>query len=196
MQRCGLIRRMRLHRPARQRTIRLRRPIRDRARRRPGTRFLDGRHSPPGGRGEEWRLRPGEEPGSRRSGNREHHDGGGGRRGHASPVQGVGRPAPLRPVECSTAHHVPAGARWSAPLHSLAERTAQLRDQRAVDAHLPPTVRAGLQVGQMGPGARPELLAEREVFQQLSTRAATAHGATPLPWPARAAPPGAAIAAP
>ena len=47
-----------------------------------------------------------------------------------------------------------------------------------------------------GPELRSELFAEGEPLQELATCAATAHGSTPSHRPARAAPPGAAIAAP
>ena len=140
------------------------------------TGFLDGRDRAPGRRGDERRLGLGQEPNLRSGGNGEDHDprcGGGGH--HGSPVRHADRPGPHGAVNRPTADYPPTGFRGSAALDPLSQRMTQVLDQLSVDAHLAATVRTGLDVGQVRPGARPELFAEGKVFQQLATCPATAH---------------------
>ena len=108
----------------------------------------------------------------------------------------TGRPWQRGAINGPTADRAPAGFRRPVSLNSLSERTTQALDELSVDSHLAPTVRAGLQVGQVRPGTWPEVFTEGKLLQELATCAATAHGSTPLHRPERVALPGAAIVVP
>ena len=183
--------------PAREGGLRLRHNVGARVRRRQTPVLIDGRDSPPGRRGDERRLGPREQPALGSGGNGEHHGAGGcGDGHHPSPLHQAGRPGPGRAVNCPTADQLPARFRRSAAVHPVSKRTTQVVDQLPVDAHLPATVRAGLQVGQVRPRARPQLFAEGKVLEQLALCPLTAHRSIPLHRLARAALRGAASAAP